>query len=160
MSDQVYGTTSEEGYPVLTVIRDQPDEEHFYADDFFAMEDDPGVKVFITMRGRQVPIHLKRGLTLEDEMAAQSAALKKTITPEGKIVVEGLDESALVVEMLYRQINRWPFTNRTTGQKLPITRENIKRMLGGAEELAEAIKKLNAEGEAALAPFGVASAER
>lgn len=144
------------------VIEDepQPAQEQFFADEFFLDEEDPGVKVTVKMRGRDVPIYLKRGLTLEDEMAAQATALKKTITPDGKVIVQGLDETALVEEMLVRCIKSWPFTDRKTGKSFPITRENIRKMLGGADELAAAIKKLNQEGEAALAPFAPVSVVR
>lgn len=138
---------------------EEPAEQPFYADEFFLDESDPGVEVKVKMRGRIVPIFLKRGLTLEDEMAAQTAALKKRVTPDGKIVVEGIDEKALVEEMLFRCIKSWPFITRQ-GAKLPISRENIRKMLGGADELAEAIKKLNVEGEAALDPFAAASVVR
>lgn len=151
-----------------------PDEEQFFADEFFLDESDPGIEVKVKMRGRMVPVFLKRGLTLEDEMAAQAAALQKTVTPDGRVVIGGLNEKALVEEMLFRCIKSWPFkyplfrVNPKTGQKephpqagqpFPVTKENIRKMLGGADELAAAIKKLNTEGEKVLAPFVVTSAE-
>lgn len=143
---------------MLPVETPEPEAEQFFADEFFLDESDPGIKVTVRMRGRDVPIFLKRGLTLDDQMAAEAAALDKRLTPDGRVVVAGLNEKALVEEMLVRCIKSWPFVDRATGQKLPITKENIRRMLGGADALAEAIKKLNIEGEKVLAPFAVTSA--
>ena len=142
---------------ILELPVETPEEEQFFADEFFLLEDDPGITVQVKMRGRVVPITLKRGLTLEDEMAAQAAALNKQVV-NGRVVIGSLNEAALVEEMLIRSIKDWPFIDRKTGQKFPITKENVRRMLGGADELAEAIKKLNTEGEKVLAPFVVTSA--
>jgi hypothetical protein len=127
----------------------------FLFDDFFGSEDDPGIVVEIKIRGRQVPITLRRGLTLADQMACQAAALKKRLV-NGSIVMDGLDEAILVEEMMVRAIKAWPFQFKG-GTPVPVTRENIRKMLGGADEIADAIKKLSTEGEAALAPFVPAS---
>lgn len=135
------------------------EQEVFYADEFFLDDADEGVEVKVHIRGRDVPIMLKRGLTLDDTMAAQAAAVKKTLTPDGKVLFEGMDEGRLVREMLFRSINKWPFVDRVTGEPLPITRENVGRMLGGADKLMEAIKQLSDEGEAVLAPFVADSAK-
>lgn len=130
-------------------------ENEFLFDDFFGSATDPGIVVEIKIRGRQVPITLSRGLTLADQMACQAAALKKRLV-NGQIVMDGLDEGILVEEMLVRSIKAWPFTFKD-GTSVPVTRENIRQMLGGADDIAEAIKKLSTEGEAALAPFAPAS---
>ena len=135
------------------------DQEVFYADEFFLDEDDPGIEVKVQMRGRLVPICIKRGLTLDDQMAAEAAAIKKSVGLDGKVVFQGLDEGALVREMLFRYIRSWPFTDRKTVELLPITRENVGKMLGGSEALMQAIKNLNDEGEKVLAPFVEVSTE-
>lgn len=145
--------------PIQFPVDEVPAEEQFYVDDFFAVEDAPGIKVEVKIRGRLVPFWLKRGLSLEDEMAAESVAVKRRVLPDGRVVIEGMDDAALVVELLYRHIKEWPFTDRKTGEKFPITRENIRKLMGGAEALASAIKRLNTDGEAVLAPFAAASAE-
>lgn len=134
-------------------------EELFYVDDFFATDDDPGVTVAVNIRGRQVPITFKRGLTIEDKAKAQQMAIKRRITPDGKVIVEGLDETEAVVYMLAVSIKEWPFTDRATGEKFPITPENIKKLLGGADEMADVIAKLDAEGAEALVPFVARSTE-
>jgi hypothetical protein len=132
--------------------------EQFYFDDFFATDEDAGITVPVKIRGRQVPITLKRGMTLADKMACQAVALKKRIVG-GQVIVDGIDEQRLVEEMLVRQILDWPFTDRATGEKIPVTLEHLRNLRGGADELAEAIKKLDEEGEAALVPFVPASDE-
>lgn len=127
--------------------------QQFYADDFFALAADPGIVVGVKIRGREVPITLKRGMTLADKSAAQSMALKKTVTSDGRVVIDGLDESILVEQLLLHCILDWPFIDRTTGEKFPVTLENIRLMLGGVEQLAELIAKIESDGTEALAPF-------
>lgn len=132
--------------------------ETFYFDDFFASDEDPGVTVPVKIRGRMVPITFKRGLTIEDKAKAQAAAVKMTISADGKPVFGGIDNAAAVTQMLAVSIKSWPFTNRD-GSPVPVTIENIKKLLGGADEMADVIAKIDAEGAEALVPFVAPSDE-
>lgn len=134
-------------------------QETFYVDEFFATEDDPGVKVTVKIKGRMVPITFKSGLTVEEKAKAQAKALKRHVTPDGRLVIDEVNESEAAIYMLAVAIKDWPFTDRATGQKLPITVENIRKLMGGADEMAAIIQKIDQEGAAALAPFEPASAE-
>lgn len=132
-------------------------DQQFFYDDFFASDTDPGVTVYVKMRGREVPIVLRRGLTLADKNACQTMALKKHMGPNGQVVYDGIDESVMVEEMIVRSILSWPFQMRD-GTPVPVTRESVRRMLGGTDQLAELIKKLDEEGTEALVPFAQPSA--
>jgi hypothetical protein len=137
----------------------QVQDETFFVDEFFATDEDPGVTVGVKIKGRLVPITFKSGLTVEDKAKAQAKAIKRRVTGDGRLVVDEINESEAAIYMLAVSIKDWPFTERATGKKLPITVENIRKMLGGADEMAEVIQKIDQEGAAALVPFAPASAE-
>lgn len=134
------------------------EQQQFFFDEFFADESDAGVVVPVTIRGKQVPITFKRGLTVEDKSRAQQAAVQKRLTADGRLVYDGVDESKAVELMLLAAIKDWPFTYRD-GRKVPVSVENIRNLLGGADEMADIIQKLDAEGAEALVPFVSPSAE-
>lgn len=129
----------------------------FLFDDFFASDNDPGVVIGVTIKGRRVPITIKRGLSVTERTAAEQKAVRKHTDPSGRLVFDGVDEAVLVEELLVAAIKDWPFKN-SDGSAVPVTRENIRRMLGGAEEIASAIQTIDREGESALAPFEQPSA--
>lgn len=133
-------------------------QEQFYFDEFFADEETPGVVVPVKIRGRLVPIEFKRGLTIEDKAKAEQAAIKRKVVGN-KVIVEGLDEAEAVVYLLAVSIKKWPFTDRKTGAPIPITPDTIRKMLGGADQMAEVIKQLDQEGADALVPFVAPSTE-
>lgn len=130
-------------------------DEQFLFDDFFVAQDDtdPGERVEVELRGRVVPIYLKRGLSFGDKQAAKSAAVSTRIKPNGQVEITRMDEGVFAVELLYRCIKSWPFTY-ASHKKVPVSRENIRAMLSdSAETLAKVvIDKIN-EREAKLAPF-------
>jgi hypothetical protein len=130
----------------------------FLYDDFFSTEDDPGVVVPIKIKGKTVPITLRRGLSVAERAAAETACVKRSVGPNGQMVVSGIDESKLVEEVLLLSILDWPFTTKD-GEKVPVTRENIRRLRGGAEQIAKALQTIEEQGEQALAPFEPASDE-
>lgn len=134
------------------------DDLTFLFEDFFASDEERTVDIPVTILGRVVPITVKVGLTVEDRLAAQRAAIKKSVKPSGEVTILGVDESEATIELLARAIVRWPFMQKD-GVPVPVTRENIRKLLGGADALAAAIQKLDAEGLAALDPFVTPSAE-
>lgn len=140
-------------------MSDEQVQETFYVDEFFATDEDPGVTVPVKIKGRIVPITFKSGLTIEDKAKAQSKAIKRRVTGDGRLVVDEVNESEAAIYMLATAIKKWPFEDRNTGAPLPITVENIRKMLGGADEMAEIIQKIDQEGAAALVPFAPVSAE-
>jgi hypothetical protein len=118
-------------------------EEDFFYDNFFVSQDatDPGKEVMVTIRGREVPIRIKRGLSLEDREAAKAQAITKRIKPDGTPEIVKLDEGVFAIELIVRNVLSWPFRHRN-GSKVPITRENIKAMVAdGADALATTIMK-------------------
>jgi hypothetical protein len=133
-------------------------DQQFFFDEFFGEDD--GVEILLPVRGKKVPIRIRRGLPLQEKLAAQSAAIKRKINPvTGKIEVDRIEEGAAARELAFRMLLDWPFTYRETGEKVPITRENVDKLLGGMDKLIELVGKLDEEGEAALAPFALPSAE-
>jgi hypothetical protein len=136
------------------------EEQTFLFDDFFVDEADPGVVHTVTIRGREVPITCSRGISLADKEAATQASVKRHVAPNGKIVVDGIDDTALAVELLMRCIKSWPFTYKD-GSTVPINRRNIRMLLSDAcDALALAIIGVGAAKEAeADGPFAPPSEE-
>jgi hypothetical protein len=127
----------------------------FFYDDFFVSQDerDPGKEVTVKIRGRDVPIRIKRGLSLEDREAAKNQAITKRITPDGKPEIVKLDEGIFAIELLVRNIIYWPFKFRS-GRLVPITRETIKAMLAdGVDALTKAVMTAMQEQAETTAPF-------
>lgn len=136
-----------------------PDETPlFLFDDFFVDDADEGVVHEVTIRGRKVPITCKRDVTLADKEAAEQAAVRRHLDPTGRVVVDGIDSGVLAVELLVRCVKKWPFTFKD-GKSVPITRENIRRMIAdGAEALAQSIVEVvQAKQKEADGPFAGAS---
>lgn len=133
--------------------------ETFLFDDFFSSEDDPGIEATIHVKGRDIPVRVKADLSLQDTQQAEQLAVKKRITPEGKLVVDGVDEALLTAEVLARTIKSWPFTFRD-GSPVPVTRENVLKFCAeGGAKLAELLKSLKDQREAALVPSAGVSVE-
>lgn len=125
--------------------------ETFFFDEFFA--DESGVEVWLPIRGRKVPLRIKRGLTLAEKLKAQSKAVKRHVDPAtGRVVIDEINEAGGLEEVILAMLVSWPFTYRD-GSPVPITRENINKLLGGMDALAELVQKMEVEGDAALLPF-------
>jgi hypothetical protein len=48
----------------------------FYFDDFLVAADDPGIKITLTIRGRVVPMRVKRDVSFADRERAKANAVK------------------------------------------------------------------------------------
>jgi hypothetical protein len=130
--------------------------ESFFFDEFFGS--DEGVEILLPIRGRSVPLRIKRGLTLREKAAAEGKAIKRSVNLKtGQITVEGIDEAAAAEEIAFQMLLSWPFTHRD-GSPVPLTRENAAKLLGGLDTLVGLVKKIEEEGDAALAPFVARSA--
>lgn len=130
----------------------------FYFDEFFGSEDD-GVEITLKVRGRKVPLRIKRGLTLREKAQAQARAIKRHIDPKtGRVVVDSVDEAGAAEEIAFQMLLSWPFVTRD-GAPVPITRENVSKLLGGLDQLMDLVQKMEESGVEALAPFVSASAE-
>jgi len=128
------------------------DSTEFFFDDFFVGSDDPGVEIKPVLRGRVVPMRITRGLSLDDREAAKAMAVRQHLNPQGQMVLDGIDEKVLNVEVLARALKSWPFTR--DGQPVPITRQTITALGGDCCDaiMAEMAKLLSAA-EDAHAPF-------
>jgi hypothetical protein len=144
-------------------MADETKTDVFLFDDFFVDDADAGVVHNVVIRGRVVPITTKRDVTLADKEAAEQAAVKRHLDPTGRVVVDGIDGGALAVEVLVRCIKSWPFTfgpnHPQAGKPVPITRDNIRRMVSdAAEALAQSIVSVTqAKQKEADGPFEAAS---
>lgn len=134
------------------------DQQDFLFDDFFATDEQKTVTIHVAILGRQVPITVKAGIPVDDRLAAQRAAVKRVVKPNGESVVTSVDEAEATLELLLRCIVSWPFKTKE-GKPVPVTKENIRKLLGGMDALAEAIKKIDEQGVDALDPFGSPSDE-
>ena len=134
--------------------------EPYYFDEFFVSDSDPGVTYQVPIKGRLVPIVCKRGMSLRDKEEAQSAAIQRHIDTEtGRLVIDGIDDIKMDIEILSRTIKSWPFVYRD-GSPVPITPETISAFLSeGVDRLIGFIAKGNAAQEAEVTgPFDAASA--
>jgi phage FluMu protein gp41 len=132
-------------------------DEQFYVDEFFASEEDAGRVVMVTVRGREVPITVRaRGITNEDRMAAQLAATE-VITKNNRAVSTRTDPGKAGMELAARMVLDWPFVDRATGEKLPITAANLARMFAGADQIIAAAGEQEAQREETAAPFAAPS---
>lgn len=132
-------------------------DQTFYFDEFFG-SDAEGVEVTLTIRGRAVPVRIRRGLTLREKVEAQAKAVKRHVTPDGRPVIDSIDEAAIAEELAFKLLLSWPFVTRD-GSPVPITRENVAALLGGLDELIEISRKMEVEGVEALRPFASKSDE-
>lgn len=129
----------------------------FEFDNFFITNDDPGVEEVITMRGvdgasYEVPIRVKRGLTLGDAAECRAKAVTTHFDAKGNQVVDGFDESTFTIEVLVRVIKSWPFTKH--GQPVPVTREHLRQMLAvSTEGFQPLVERFAANKKEAQAPF-------
>jgi hypothetical protein len=133
-----------------------PESAPFYFDDFFDNED--GIEVTLLIRGRHVPIRIRKGLTLRERVKAEGMGITRHLDMKtGRVVIDGVDEAAAAEEIAFQMLLSWPFVNRD-GSPVPITRPNVAKLLGGMDQLVQLTRKMETEGEAALVPFVSASA--
>ena len=131
------------------------DEQTFLFDDFFVAQDDsdPGERVDVEIRGRQVPFFLKRGLSFADREAAKSVAVQTRVKPNGQVEIVRIDEGVFATELLYRCLKSWPFTHRS-GKRVEISRENIRAMVAdGADTLAKVVIDRMTKRQETMKPF-------
>jgi len=102
--------------------------EHFLFDDFFVAADDPGADVAVMINGRNVPLKIKRGLTLQDIEASKAAAIKTKINAQGAPELLSVDENEFTLQVLERTVLSWPFT-MADGSPVPINRANLEAMM-------------------------------
>lgn len=132
-------------------------EEKFLFDDFFVSEASQGVETHILVRGRQVPIRI-RPLSTSDEISAQAGAVTKRMGPDGKVVIDSIDEALGNSLLMSKAIVSWPFTN-SDGSPVPITPENCSKILGEAgTQITALIGELSGQ-KASLDPFVSSSAD-
>lgn len=128
-------------------------DEQYFVDEFFAPDEDAGRAITITVKGRRIPITLSaRPITNADKLAAQFAATTLVRQPDGTLLPQ-TDAAQASMELAARKILAWPFVDRASGAKLPITGANVARMLGGAEEVIAQVSGLDGGEEQAAAPF-------
>lgn len=121
----------------------------FLYDDFF--DTGEGITIPVKIKGREVPITIKKGISNADRAAAETRAIKRTLK-DGKLVYDGVDEQRAMEELLLAVILDWPFVHRD-GTKVKVTREAIRNLLGGADAIMEAITKIEAGEADSLTPF-------
>lgn len=131
--------------------QEKPQGQQFFYDEFFG--DDEGVEIYLVVRGREVPMRIRRGLTLKEKAAAQASGVHRSIDPNtGAIKIDRIDEGKAAEEIAFRMLISWPFVNRD-GSPVPVTRENVSKLLGGMDKLVEIAAKMESEGDRALIPF-------
>jgi hypothetical protein len=128
--------------------------DHFFYDEFFSSDDDPGVPVDVVSHGKTVTIHLKRTVSLEDtQRAFNKAATFKLNKQTGQKQLQSYDEQAAIIETLAASIRSWPFKYRD-GKAVPITANTVKRLDATVIlQLKDALDKMYAGRQEDLHPF-------
>jgi hypothetical protein len=135
-------------------LEDTQEAAAFYFDEAFIDESDPGVPVEVEIKGRKAVIHLTRGVSLHDKLAAKKQAVRHRIRPDGSVEIQNIDEEIFAVELLARSVKSWPFVFRGSNRPVPVTRENIKKMLSDVSEQLQAIVlNMTQKQEESLVPF-------
>jgi len=156
MSDEI--VLEEELVEAPVVPQEEQEGAIYDADDFFVFPGDPGVRITPVIRGRKVPMFIKRGVNMEAAFAARNKASRRVMTKDGQIKVQSLDEAKMNIELLLGLLVSWPFTRKDpkTGEQrpVPITEENVRCMVGDAvEAVLGELEKLVKGKKEALAPF-------
>jgi hypothetical protein len=113
--------------------------EIFNFDDFFVSPDDLGSEATLTINGRDVPIRLKRNLTLQDIEECKATAIQTRINAQGQPELVSVDEREFGMQILLRVLKSWPFTY-SDGSSVPINRQTIESMMvTGAEALMQLV---------------------
>lgn len=133
------------------------DEQYLY-DDFFADDSTPGITTGVQIRGRNIPITLKRGVSFKDFSEAKENATTMGFKPDGRPYVISYSDGVFGVELCVRCIQSWPFTK--DGKPLPITRETIGALgSDGVAAIVAVLMSVMNEGVKALTPFVSPSAD-
>lgn len=126
--------------------------EVFLYDDFFSPADDPGIEIRPVIRGREVPLRVKRGISLVDAGEARELATKRVLR-NGIPEIVAIDETRMNVVLLKRVIVSWPFTKRD-GSPVPINEKTIGDLVGdAAQAVLDEVQKLFEVREESLVPF-------
>jgi hypothetical protein len=113
--------------------------EIYNFDDFFVSPDDLGAEATLTINGRDVPIMLKRNLTLQDIEECKAAAIQTRINAQGQPELVSVDENEFSMQVLLRVLKSWPFTY-SDGSPVPINRASIENMMAtGASALMQLV---------------------
>lgn len=119
------------------------EQQAFLYDDFFVSEEDPGIEVVLTVRGRDIPLRVASGISLGDQQEVQAMGVKKHFDFKTKqVVVDEVDESLITFELMRRYIKSWPFTF-ADGSPVPVNRKNIARL--GADAAAQLQEVINVQ---------------
>jgi hypothetical protein len=138
---------SQEGYV------EQPANGDFFFDDFFA--EDEGIEVSIKIRGREVPLTVKPGVSVSERDAAVSRSYIREMDDKGRISIKGIDQKRLNAELMATAILNWPFKQRD-GKRVPITADNCARLLvEGADQILLILKEGREAKLEMLDPFAV-----
>jgi hypothetical protein len=138
------------------------DKELFLYDDFFVPADDPGIEIRPVIRGREVPMFVRRGFSFRDVGAARERASKRVLNRgTGQVDSVVVDETRAAIILLEHVIVSWPFVRRDrdgTLSPVPINQTTIGEFLGeGAEAVMVEIQRISDGRRAALVPFDAPS---
>lgn len=126
----------------------------FLYDDFFSPKDDPGIEIRPVVRGREVPIRVKRGLSLVAAAEARHRASTHVLNRQtGMPEVVAVDETRMNILLLQASLVSWPFRYRD-GSPVPINEETIGELLGDvASAVLSEIQAMMEGRQKSLVPF-------
>jgi hypothetical protein len=138
--------------------KQKPMAEQYLYDDFFADDSTPGVVTGVQIRGRNVPITLKRGVSFKDFSEAKEQATTMGFKPDGRPYVIKYSDGIFGIELCVRCIQSWPFDR--DGKPVPVTRESIAALgTDGVSAIVSVLMEVMSKGVEALVPFVSPSAE-
>lgn len=131
-------------------------------DDYFSDENDLGVEVEISHKGKLLPFRLKKSLTLAEKQRASDAAVEIKLDKDGNPTISRMDQSAYTREIILAGVLEWPFkysehrniAEELRGRAVPINRYSVSRIDGIlGDKIAAAILGQREVQQKAIDPF-------
>jgi hypothetical protein len=134
-------------------------QDTFLFDDYFSDPDDPGVEVVIHAKGKDIPFHIRRVLTLGEKQAASDAAVKIDFDVKGNPKLRSVNQGMYTEAIVLAGLKAWPY-EYAPGKPVPINAKTVHAHDGGInEQLAALILGIAEVQQQALTPFEMKSDE-
>lgn len=114
-------------------------EQRFIWSDYSSDANDRGIETSILWRGQEIPIRVKRALTIDERQKANKAAIQIDLDKDGKPTIVKQDQSAYTKMVVLIGLKFWPF-EYSPGQPVPINMKTITEVDGSLlDEIATRI---------------------
>jgi len=98
--------------------------------DYSTDESDRGVETSITWYGEEIPLRIKRALTIDERQRANKAAIQIDLDKDGRPTITKQNQAAYTKQVVLIGLKFWPF-EYSPGHPVPINMKTIEEMDGG-----------------------------